>query len=68
MTLKPVKPGVPFLPVQRSLCGSGQDRSLLGTFGLLLIDTMNKEQIQIKVLLKGQKLKPCYSFFRCHLM
>lgn len=54
ITLKPVKPGVPFLPVQRSLCGGGQDRSLLGTFGLLLFDTMNKEQIQIKFLLKGR--------------
>lgn len=55
MTIKPVKLSVPFLPVQRSLCGGGKDHSLLGTFSFLLFKPMNNEQSQIRIIFKDRR-------------
>lgn len=53
--IKPVKLSVPFLPVQRSLCGGGEVHSLLGTFSFLLFNTMNQQQIQIRIIIKDRR-------------
>lgn len=50
MIIKPFELGVPFLPVQRSLRGGGEDHSLLGTFSFLLFNPMNQEQSQIRII------------------